>query len=98
VALPTPPPRPRLGAEVTAQQIQEDTERGHADNPKNWISDTEHSQNSNRCCAKSGRFRPDGKSGAARTAELQPVKFNPPTVSIAAARKRVRLLAPLIGQ
>jgi hypothetical protein len=38
VALPTPPPIPRLGAEVTAQQEQEDTERGDSDDPKNWIS------------------------------------------------------------
>ena len=31
VAFPTVPPRPRLGAEVTDQPEQEDTERGNAD-------------------------------------------------------------------
>jgi hypothetical protein len=37
VAFPTPP-LPRLGAEVTVQQEQEGTERGDADDPKNWVS------------------------------------------------------------
>jgi hypothetical protein len=89
VALPTPPPRPRLGAEVTAQQEQEETERRDADNPKNWISYVEHSQNFNWYFADSYTFNPDGKSGAARTAELQPVKVTPTTASTATARKRV---------
>ena len=47
VALPTPPPLPRLGPEVTAQQEQEETECGDADDPKNWISYVEHGQNIN---------------------------------------------------
>lgn len=79
MAFPTPPPLPRLGAEVTAQQEQEDTERRDADNPKNWISYVEHSQNLNRYLADSCTFNPDGKSGAARTAELQPVKVTSTT-------------------
>ena len=65
MALPTPPLRPRLGAEVTAQQEQEDTERGDADDPENWISYVEHSQNLDRRFANSGTFKPDGKSGVA---------------------------------
>ena len=72
VAFPTPPPFPRLGAEVTAQQEQEDSERGDADDPKNRISIVEHSQNFNRSNAEFCTFKPDGKSGAARTDELQP--------------------------
>src|ERR1035437_7635381 len=67
VAFPTPPPLPRLCAEVTAQQKQEDTERGDADDQKNWISYVEHSQNFNRYCAESCTFKPDGKSGPAPT-------------------------------
>jgi hypothetical protein len=90
MALPTPP-LPRLGAEVTPQQEQEDTERGDADDPKNWISYVEHSQNFNRFCAESCTFKADGKSDAARTAELQPVKITPTTASTTAARKCVRL-------
>src|ERR1035437_3165803 len=67
VAFPTPPPLPRLGAEVTAQQEQEDTERGDADDPKNWISYVGHSQNFNRYFSNSCTFNPDGKSGPAPT-------------------------------
>ena len=59
VAFPTPPPLPRLGAEVTAQQEQEDTERGDADEPKKRIFYGEHSQNIG--CAKSCTFRLYGK-------------------------------------
>jgi hypothetical protein len=91
VAFPTPPPLPRRGAEVTAQQEQEDTERGDSEEPKNWIFYGEHSQNLNRYFANSCTFNPDGKSGAARTAELQPVKVTLTTASTATARKRVRL-------
>ena len=69
VAFPTPPPLPRLGVEVTAQQEQKNTERGDADDPKNWISYVEHSQNFNRYCAESCTFNPDGKSGAAPTGD-----------------------------
>jgi hypothetical protein len=90
MALPTPP-LPRLGAEVTPQQEQEDTQRRDADDPENWISYGEHSQNSNRYFADSCTFKPDGKSDAARTPELQPVKVTPTTASTAAARKCVRL-------
>jgi hypothetical protein len=97
VAFPTPPPLPRLGAEVTAQQEQEDSERGDADDPKNQISYVEHSQNFNRYFADSYTFNPDGKSGAARTAELQPVKVTPTTAYTAAARNRLRLQTVLIG-
>jgi hypothetical protein len=69
VAFPTPPPLPRLGAEVTAQQEQEDTERGDADDPKNWISYVEHSQNFNRYFSNSCTFNADGNSGAAPTGD-----------------------------
>jgi hypothetical protein len=65
VALPTPPPRPRLGAEVAAHQEQHDGEHEDGDKPENWISDVEHNQNVDRCCAKSGTFEPDGKGGPA---------------------------------
>ena len=68
VAFPTPPPRPRLGAEVTAQQEQEDPERGDADDPKNRIFYGGHSQNIG--CAKSCTFKPDGKRAAARTVSV----------------------------
>jgi hypothetical protein len=54
---------------VTAQQEQEDTERGDADEPKNWISYVEHSQNFNRYFANSCTFNPDGKSGVAPTGD-----------------------------
>jgi len=70
VAFPTPPPIPRLGAEVTAQQEQEDTERGDANDPKNRISHVEHSQKFNLYFANSCTFNPNGKSGVVRTAEL----------------------------
>ena len=91
VAFPTPPPLPRLGAEVTAHQKQEDTERGDADEQKHWISHVDHSQISSRYFADSCTFKPDGKSGAARTAELRPVNVTPMTASMAAVKKRVRL-------
>jgi hypothetical protein len=68
MALPTPP-LPRLGAEVTVQQEQEGTERGDADDPKNWVSYVEHSQNFNRYFANSCTFNPDSKSGAAPTGD-----------------------------
>src|ERR1035437_3866976 len=71
VAFPTPPPLPCLGAEVTAQQEQEDTERGDADDPKNWISYVDHSQNFNRYCAKSCTTKPDGKTGPVPVARSQ---------------------------
>jgi hypothetical protein len=91
VAFPTPPPLPRLGAEVTTHQKQEDTERGDADEQNHWISHVDHSQISSRYFADSCTFKPDGKSGAARTAELQPVSVTPTTASTAAVKKRVRL-------
>ena len=65
VALVTPPPRPRLGGEVTAQQEKHDGGRDDADQPHNWISSVEHSQNFNRCFTNSCTFSPDGKSGSA---------------------------------
>jgi hypothetical protein len=42
VALPTPPPLPRRGVEVTTHQEQEDTERGNPDEPENWITYVDH--------------------------------------------------------
>ncbi|MGO8928451.1 MAG: hypothetical protein ACLQU3_16405 [Limisphaerales bacterium] len=89
MAFPAPPPLPRLGAEVTTQGEQEDTERGDTDEPNDWISDVEHSQNIG--CAESCTFNPDGKNGAARTAEPQPVKVTPTTAFTAAARKCLQL-------
>ena len=97
VAFPTPPPLPHLGAEVTAQQKQEDTERGDADEQKNCIFYGEHSRNFNRYFANPCTFNPDGKSGEARKAELQPVKVTPTTASTAAARNRLRLQTVLMG-
>ena len=44
---------------MTAQQEQEDNERGDPDDPKIWIFYGEHSQNIG--CAKSCTFKPDGK-------------------------------------
>ena len=64
VAFLTSPSRPRLRAEVTAQQEQDDGERDDADEPKNWMADVQHSQNFNRCCGHSCTFNTNGKSGA----------------------------------
>jgi hypothetical protein len=64
VALIASPPRPRLRAEVTAQQEQDEAEAEAANEPNNGISDVEHTQNINTCCANSCTFKPDGKSGA----------------------------------
>jgi hypothetical protein len=41
VAFVKPPPRPRPGSEVTAQEGQCDGERDDADQPHNWISGVE---------------------------------------------------------
>ena len=71
VALPTPPPLPFLGAEMTEQQEQEDTEHRDTDEPENWIFYAEHSQNIG--CAEFRTFKPDGKCGprlVARNARL----------------------------
>jgi len=59
MALPTPPPLSLLDAVTAAQQEQEDTERGDADDPKIWIFYGEHSQYIG--CANSCTFKPDGK-------------------------------------
>src|SRR5208283_4190811 len=65
VAFLAPPPRPRLGAKAPAQQEQDNGECDDADDPLHWTSGAEHSQNINRCCAKSRTFKPVGKSGPA---------------------------------
>src|SRR5512135_3288768 len=58
VAFLPPPPRPRLGAEVTAHQEQYDGERDDAKEPKSLVADAEHSQSINWCCGKSCTFKP----------------------------------------
>jgi hypothetical protein len=73
VAFLTPPPRPGLRAKVTAQQKQDDAERKDANEPNNWTSDVQHSQNVDRCCANSCTFKPDGKSGANRSVGPPPI-------------------------
>ena len=82
---------------MTAQQKQEDTERGDADEQKNCIFYGEHSRNFNRYFANPCTFNPDGKSGEARKIELQPVKVTPMTAYTAAARNRLRIQTVLMG-
>jgi hypothetical protein len=86
VAFLTPPPRPCLGAETPAQQEKDDAEREDADEPKNWISHVQHSQNFNRCCANSCTFKPDGKSGAT-SLDLQIFPIQVPSEEHAAAKE-----------
>ncbi|MGD0259682.1 MAG: hypothetical protein ABSD29_07630 [Verrucomicrobiota bacterium] len=71
MAFRTPTTLPRLGSEVTAHQEHDDGDRDDANKPYNWISGVEHSQDCNRYFANSCTFNPDGKSGAARTAEAE---------------------------
>ena len=77
VAFLTPTPRPCLGAEMPAQQEEDDAEGEDADEPYHWISDVEHSQNINRCCAKSCTFKPDGKRGPAPLVQTQLASLQP---------------------
>jgi hypothetical protein len=93
----TPPPRPRFGAEVAAHQEQHDGEHDDADEPKDWISDVEHSQNVDRCCAKSCTFEPDGKSGS-RPAEGagDGCERSAPKVTVTRTRGERVLVAPKV--
>ena len=54
---------------MIAQQEQDDTERGDADDPKIWIFYGEHSQNIG--CAKSCTFKPDGKISSVSIVQSQ---------------------------
>ncbi len=45
------------GAEMAAHQGQASNHPDDSKEPKQWISDVEHSQNVNQCCAQSCRFK-----------------------------------------
>ena len=86
----TPPSGLLLSAKMTAQQEQEDTERGDADDPKIWIFYGKHSQYIR--CAKSCTFKPDGKISS--IAIVQSLCAQPPACSAQQAESESRRCKP----